>query len=66
MLFTTEDISLEAANDLLSKEGLRGIMRLDDVKRLDKIPTLGTGKVDNKSLRALIEAGDQPAKVASG
>jgi len=25
VLFTTEDISLEAANDLLTKEGLRGI-----------------------------------------
>jgi long-chain-fatty-acid--[acyl-carrier-protein] ligase len=66
VLFTTEDISLEAANDLLDKEGLRGIMRFDDVKRLEKIPTLGTGKVDNKSLRALIQTGDQPPKVASG
>ena len=59
VLFATEDISLEAANDLLAKEGLRGIMRFDAVKRLEKIPTLGTGKVDNKSLRALIQAGDK-------
>jgi long-chain-fatty-acid--[acyl-carrier-protein] ligase len=54
VLFTTLDVSLEEANDLLNKAGLRGIMRFDDVKRLDKIPTLGTGKVDNTSLRGLI------------
>ena len=66
VLFTTEDISLEAANDLLAKVGMRGIMRFDDVKRLEKISTLGTGKVDNKSLRALLQEGDQPAKAASG
>jgi long-chain-fatty-acid--[acyl-carrier-protein] ligase len=66
VLFTTEDISLGAANDLLAQEGLRGIMRFDDVKRLDKIPTLGTGKVDNKALRALIQAGDQAPPAAPG
>jgi long-chain-fatty-acid--[acyl-carrier-protein] ligase len=55
VLFTTEDISLQTANDLLHQEGLRGIMRFDAVQQLDKIPTLGTGKVDNKSLRALVK-----------
>lgn len=64
--FTTEDISLEAANDLLTKEGLRGIMRFDDDKRLDNIPTLGTGKVDNKSLRTQLQASDQPPPAAAG
>ena len=66
VLFTTEDISLEAANDLLAQAGLRGIMRFDAVKRLEQIPTLGTGKVDTQSLRKLIQAGDEPAKGASG
>jgi long-chain-fatty-acid--[acyl-carrier-protein] ligase len=56
VLFTSEEISLQDANDLLHKEGLRGIMRFDEVRRLEKIPTLGTGKVDNKALRALIGA----------
>ena len=65
VLFTTEDISLEAANDLLKQEGLRGILRFDEVKRLDKIPTLGTGKVDNKALRALIQAPERVAEAAS-
>jgi long-chain-fatty-acid--[acyl-carrier-protein] ligase len=57
VLFTTEEINLQTANDLLHKEGMRGIMRLDAVKRMDKIPTLGTGKVDNKALRALVQPG---------
>jgi acyl-CoA synthetase (AMP-forming)/AMP-acid ligase II len=55
VLFTTEDISLQTANELLHQQGLRGIMRFDAVQRLDKIPTLGTGKVDNKALRALVK-----------
>jgi hypothetical protein len=31
-------------------------MRLDEVRRLDAIPVLGTGKTDYVSLRRLIEA----------
>lgn len=55
MLFTTEDISLREANALLQSEGFRGVMRLDDVKKLDKLPVLGSGKTDYKVLRAIIE-----------
>jgi len=55
VLFTTETISLRDANALLQKEGFRGVMRLDDVKKVDAIPVLGTGKTDYKVLRALIE-----------
>jgi long-chain-fatty-acid--[acyl-carrier-protein] ligase len=55
VLFTTEEIGLQEANDLLYAQGLRGIMRIDEVQRVEKIPTLGTGKVDYKALRALIQ-----------
>jgi long-chain-fatty-acid--[acyl-carrier-protein] ligase len=55
VLFTTEDISLRDANALLQQEGLRGVMRLDEVKKLDKLPVLGTGKTDYKVLRGMIE-----------
>ena len=55
VLFTTEDISLRDANALLQAEGFRGVMRLDDVKKLDKLPVLGTGKTDYKVLRGMIE-----------
>jgi long-chain-fatty-acid--[acyl-carrier-protein] ligase len=53
-LFTTEEVSLRDGNALLQKEGFRGVLRLDDVRKLDKIPVLGTGKTDYKVLRAMI------------
>ena len=40
----------------LQQEGFRGVMRLDEVKKLDKLPVLGTGKTDYKVLRAMIES----------
>jgi acyl-CoA synthetase (AMP-forming)/AMP-acid ligase II len=61
MLFTTEPITLKEANALLQKEGFHGVMRLDEVRRLDKIPVLGTGKIDYKRLREMI-AEATPAK----
>jgi long-chain-fatty-acid--[acyl-carrier-protein] ligase len=54
VLFTTEDISLRDANTKLLKEGFRGVMRLDEVRKVDAIPVLGTGKTDYKVLRAKI------------
>jgi long-chain-fatty-acid--[acyl-carrier-protein] ligase len=55
VLFTTEPITEREANALLLKEGFRGVMRLDEVRKLDQIPVLGTGKTDYKVLRAQIE-----------
>jgi acyl-CoA synthetase (AMP-forming)/AMP-acid ligase II/1-acyl-sn-glycerol-3-phosphate acyltransferase/acyl carrier protein len=54
VLFTTEPLNLHDANAKLLAEGFRGVMRLDEVRRLDKIPVLGTGKTDYKVLRAMI------------
>src|SRR5438477_5624389 len=61
VLFTTEDLSLDQANDLLHQEGFRGIMRFDAVQRLEQIPSLGTGKADYKRLRALVQNGGPSA-----
>jgi acyl-CoA synthetase (AMP-forming)/AMP-acid ligase II/1-acyl-sn-glycerol-3-phosphate acyltransferase/acyl carrier protein len=55
VLFTTTDIKLADANALLTKSGFRGIMRLDEVRQIDKLPLLGTGKIDYKVLRAQIQ-----------
>jgi long-chain-fatty-acid--[acyl-carrier-protein] ligase len=55
VLFTTEKLSLRDANALLQAEGHRGVMRLDDVRQVEKLPVLGTGKTDYKVLRAMIE-----------
>ena len=50
-LFTTEEINLREASDILLKAGMRGVMRLDEVRRVESIPVLGTGKTDYKVLR---------------
>jgi long-chain-fatty-acid--[acyl-carrier-protein] ligase len=54
VLFTTADIRLGDANALLTQAGFRGVMRLDEVRRMDALPLLGTGKIDYKVLRARI------------
>ena len=54
VLFATEPIALREANALLLESGLQGVMRLDEVRRVEAIPTLGTGKTDYKQLRAQV------------
>jgi long-chain-fatty-acid--[acyl-carrier-protein] ligase len=55
VLFSTEPLNLHDANALLQKEGFRGVWRLDEVRRLESLPTLGTkGDPDYKVLRAQI------------
>ncbi len=56
VLFTTVDVTIRDANAVLQKEGFRGVMRLDGVTKVDKIPVLGTGKTDYKVLRARLTA----------
>ena len=41
---------------MLLADGLRGVMRLDEVQQLSAIPVLGTGKTDYVSLRKMVEA----------
>jgi long-chain-fatty-acid--[acyl-carrier-protein] ligase len=60
VLFTTLDLPLRQANAILSDAGFRGVLRLDEVVRLDAIPVLGTGKTDYKVLRQTA-AGRAPA-----
>ena len=47
-------LSLKQANAILAEAGLRGVMRLDAVERIEAIPVLGTGKTDYKVLRKLV------------
>jgi long-chain-fatty-acid--[acyl-carrier-protein] ligase len=53
-LFTTEPIALNQANRILEEHGFHGHMRLTEVRRIDSIPVLGTGKTDYKALRAAL------------
>ena len=55
VLFSTEPLELRDANAALLEEGFRGVLRLDEVRRVEKIPVLGTGKTDYKVLRAMIK-----------
>jgi long-chain-fatty-acid--[acyl-carrier-protein] ligase len=55
VLFSTEALNVHDANAKLIEEGFRGVMRLDEVRQVEKIPVLGTGKTDYKVLLALIE-----------
>jgi long-chain-fatty-acid--[acyl-carrier-protein] ligase len=55
VLFTTEPINVREANAKLLEQGFRGVMRLDEVRQVEKIPVLGTGKTDYKVLRGMIE-----------
>ncbi len=55
VLFSTEPLSLREANAVLHKEGFSGIMRLDEVRKVDAIPVLGTGKTDYKVLRGQLQ-----------
>ncbi len=52
VLFTTEPLTLREANAILLEEGFRGVMRLDEVRQVEALPVLGTGKTDYKVLRA--------------
>jgi long-chain-fatty-acid--[acyl-carrier-protein] ligase len=61
VLFTTQPLGLQEANRVLEKEGFRGVMRLTEVRRVEQIPVLGTGKTDYKALRAMLAAA-QPAQ----
>jgi long-chain-fatty-acid--[acyl-carrier-protein] ligase len=54
VLFTIESLTLREANALLLQEGFHGVMRLDEVRQVERIPVLGTGKTDYKQLRALV------------
>jgi len=55
VLFTTvPTLTLREANRLVEQAGFHGVMRLTEVRQVEKIPTLGTGKTDYKVLRAMI------------
>jgi len=66
VLFSTEPLSVREANAVLLKEGFRGVMRFDEVRQVEKIPVLGTGKTDYKVLRAMVTADARSPEGAVG
>ena len=61
-LFTTFPLTLREASQILVEDGLRGVMRLDEVRQIETIPVLGTGKTDYKELRRLVTEGQPPER----
>ena len=61
-LFTTFPLTLREASQILIEDGLRGVMRLDEVRQLETIPVLGTGKTDYKELRRMVTEGQLPER----
>ena len=51
VLFTIYDINREEANDKIHLAGLSGLHNVRRVIKLEKIPTLATGKTDYRALR---------------
>ncbi len=54
-LLTTEDISVDTANDALREAGFSNVSRISIVRRVDIIPLLGTGKTDYRTLQGLLD-----------
>lgn len=50
-LFTKQRIDTLETLDILRRAGLRGANRIDEVRVVDEIPLLGSGKVDYRCLR---------------
>ncbi len=55
VLFTTKEIDLIEANKYLLSNGVAAIAKIKRTEQIDEIPVLGTGKINYKELRALIE-----------
>lgn len=55
VLFTVDmKVSVEEVNHYLREQGVSNLIRIDEVKKIEKIPLLGTGKIDYKELKALL------------
>lgn len=54
VLFTVSSIPREEANAAIRAAGLSPLHHIRDVRRLEQIPTLGTGKTDYQALKALL------------
>jgi long-chain-fatty-acid--[acyl-carrier-protein] ligase len=54
VLFCTDGIEREAANQIIRESGLSGLHNIRIVKQIDNIPLLGTGKTDYKALSGIL------------
>jgi long-chain-fatty-acid--[acyl-carrier-protein] ligase len=65
-LFTTRGLTRDMANQAIREAGLSPIHNIRAVMDLEKIPVLGTGKTDYRSLKALLEVEANPSSDNQG
>lgn len=53
-IFTTQDISLEEANEYIHKHWISNLVKITNMHKVQFIPLLGSGKIDYKLLKSLI------------
>ncbi len=54
-LFTVKEIDLSEVNKYLRNSGVASIAKIHDIKIIDEIPLLGSGKTNYRALKAIIE-----------
>jgi long-chain-fatty-acid--[acyl-carrier-protein] ligase len=57
ILFAVASIERDAANQVLREGGLSPLHHIRAVRRVESIPTLGTGKTDYRALREMLRTG---------
>lgn len=54
VMFTLDDIKRDDVNKYLRKKWVSNLMQIDEVRKIDIIPILGTGKTDYKILKNML------------
>ncbi|NGX63225.1 MAG: hypothetical protein KR126chlam6_00633, partial [Candidatus Anoxychlamydiales bacterium] len=55
VLFTTTQLTKNEANTILKEAGFSNIVKISEVKNMDVIPLMGTGKIDYRYLQTMID-----------
>jgi long-chain-fatty-acid--[acyl-carrier-protein] ligase len=55
ILLTIIDISRQVANDALKKAGMSPLHNIRMVRKIEKIPVLGSGKIDYRQLQEMVK-----------
>lgn len=56
VMFTQDEIKKQEANDVLRSNGVAPIAFLTNVEHIEEMPMLGSGKVDYKKLKKIVES----------
>ena len=54
ILFTTNDVNTENVNDILRNAGFSRLVRISEVRKIDEIPLMGSGKIDYRKLQSMV------------